>query len=27
MGIREANLYNWKKKHAGMGVTELRELS
>lgn len=26
MGISEATLYNWKKKFAGLGVTELRRL-
>ncbi len=26
MGISEATFYNWKKKYAGMGVTELRKL-
>jgi len=26
MGISEATLYRWKKKHAGMGVSELRRL-
>jgi putative transposase len=26
MGVSEATFYNWKKKHAGMGITELREL-
>lgn len=26
MGISEATFYNWKKKFAGPGVTELRRL-
>jgi putative transposase len=26
LGISEATLYNWKKRHAGMGVSELRRL-
>jgi len=26
MGISEVTLYNWKKKFAGLGVTELRRL-
>ncbi len=26
MGISEAIFYNWKKKFAGLGVTELRRL-
>lgn len=26
MGISEATYYNWKKKYAGLGVTELRRL-
>ena len=26
MGISEASFYNWKKKYAGMGVTELRKM-
>ena len=26
MGVSEATLYSWKKKYAGMGVGELREL-
>ena len=26
MGISEATFYNWKKKFAGVGVTELRRL-
>lgn len=26
MGISEAFFYNWKKKFAGLGVTELRQL-
>lgn len=26
MGISEAAFYNWKKKFAGLGVTELRRL-
>jgi len=26
MGISEQTFYNWKKKYAGMGVTELRKL-
>ena len=26
MGISEATFYNWKKKFAGLGVTELRRL-
>lgn len=26
MGISEAIFYNWKKKFAGLGVTELRQL-
>jgi putative transposase len=26
MGVSEATFYNWKKKHAGMGVVEVREL-
>ncbi len=26
MGISEATVYNWKKKFAGPGVTELRRL-
>ena len=24
LGISEATLYNWKKRYAGMGVSELR---
>lgn len=26
LGVSEATFYNWKKKYAGMGVTELRKL-
>ena len=26
MGISEATYYNWKKKHGGLGVPELRRL-
>ena len=26
MGVSEATFYNWKKKYAGMGVSEVREL-
>lgn len=26
MGVSEATFYLWKKKYAGMGVSELREL-
>lgn len=26
MGISEATFYNWKKKYAGLGVTEMRRL-
>ncbi len=26
MGISEATFYNWNKKFAGLGVTELRRL-
>jgi putative transposase len=26
MGVSEATLYNWKKRYAGMGVSELRRL-
>ena len=26
MGISEATFYNWRKKYAGMGVSELRKL-
>ena len=26
MGISEVTFYNWKKKFAGLGVTELRRL-
>ncbi len=26
MGISEATFYNWKKKFAGLGVTEMRRL-
>lgn len=26
MGISEATFYNWKKKHGGLGVSELRRL-
>ena len=26
LGVSEATLYSWKKKYAGMGVGELREL-
>jgi putative transposase len=26
MGISEATFYNWKKKYAGLGVSELRKL-
>lgn len=25
-GVSEATFYNWKKKYAGLGMTELREL-
>jgi putative transposase len=25
-GISEATFYNWKKQHAGLGISELREL-
>jgi putative transposase len=25
MGVSEATFYNWKKKYAGMGVSEVRE--
>jgi putative transposase len=27
MGISEQTFYNWKKKYAGMGVTEIRRLN
>lgn len=27
MGVSEATFYNWRKKYAGMVVTEVRELS
>ena len=26
MGVSEATFYNWKKKYAGMGVGDVREL-
>ena len=26
MGVSQATFYAWKKKHAGMGITEVREL-
>ena len=26
MGVAEATYFRWKKKYAGLGVTELREL-
>lgn len=26
MGVSEAAFYNWKKKYAGMGITELRKM-
>ena len=26
MGISEATFYNWKKRYAGLGVNELRQL-
>lgn len=26
MGVSEPTFYNWKKKYAGMGVTELRKM-
>lgn len=26
LGVSEATLYSWKKKYAGMGVGEIREL-
>lgn len=26
LGVSEATFYNWKKKYAGMGITELRKL-
>jgi putative transposase len=26
MGISEATFYNWKKKYAGLGINELRQL-
>ncbi len=26
MGVSEASFYNWKRKYAGMGVSELRQL-
>ena len=26
LGISEATFYNWRKKYAGMGVSEIREL-
>ena len=26
MGISEATFYNWKKKHGGLGVSEVRRL-
>jgi putative transposase len=26
MGVSEASFYNWKKKYAGMDVTELRKM-
>lgn len=26
MGVSEASFYNWKKKYAGMGITELRKM-
>ena len=26
MGISEVTFYNWRKKYAGMGVSELRKL-
>lgn len=26
LGVSEATYYSWKKKYAGLGVTELREL-
>lgn len=26
MGVSQATYYNWKKKYAGLGITELRQL-
>lgn len=26
MGVSQATFYTWKKKHAGMGITEVSEL-
>lgn len=26
MGVSEASFYNWRKKYAGMGITELRKM-
>lgn len=26
MGVSEATFYNWRKKYAGMGVSDMREL-
>ena len=26
VGVSEATFYSWKKKYAGLGITELREL-
>ena len=26
MGVSEASFYNWKRKYAGMGISELRQL-
>lgn len=26
LGVSEATFYNWKRKYAGLGITELREL-
>lgn len=26
LGVSEATFYNWKKKYAGLGISELREL-
>ena len=26
LGVTDATVYNWKKKYAGMGVTEIRRL-
>lgn len=26
MGVSEATFYNWRKKYAGMGVSDVREL-